>query len=263
VGKLAKTLGHPLFEQVGKKLFLTEAGQVTLRLCRDVFDALNRAQMTLADMSGLKQGRFRLCVVTTAEYFAPRVLGAFSERYPEVDLELLILNRRLLLSRLRENMDDLYILGQPPEGLDVTATAFLNNPQIPLAARHHHLAGQRAVPLEVFAREPMIIRESGSGTRKAVELFFKQEGLRPRIKMELGSNEAIKQAVAGGLGVTILSRHCVSLAGDTPLLAMLDVQGLPLQRQWHVVHPRTKELSPVARTFLDFLLSPEIRLNGP
>ncbi len=262
VARLAKILGHPLFEQVGRKLYLTEAGKVTQQLCRDVFEALNRTQMTLADMSGLKQGRFRLCVVTTAEYFAPRVLGAFSEQYPEVDLELLVLNRHVLLSRLRENQDDLYILGQPPEELDVMATAFLNNPQIPLAAHHHHLVGQKDIPLEIFAQEPMIIREAGSGTRKAVERFFREAGLRPRIKMELGSNEAIKQAVAGGMGVTILSKHSVSLAGETPLLTMLDVQGLPLQRQWHLVFPRTKELTPLAKAFSEFLLASAIRLEG-
>ncbi|WP_199221563.1 LysR substrate-binding domain-containing protein [Desulfonatronum sp. SC1] len=179
-----------------------------------------------------------------------------------MDLELLVLNRHVLLSRLRENLDDLYILGQPPEGLDVTATAFLSNPQIPLAAHHHHLAGQKNIPLRVFAQEPMIIREAGSGTRKAVERFFQQAGLRLWIKMELGSNEAIKQAVAGGLGVTILSRHCISLAGDTPLLAVLDVQGLPMQRQWHLVSPRAKELSPLAKAFSEFLLTSATRLEG-
>lgn len=254
VKKLAETLGGPLFEQVGKRLFLTETGRVALGMCEGVFDALRNCQMTLADMAGLKQGRLRLSVVTTAEYFAPRALGAFAERYPGVDLELLVLNRGQILERLNANLDDLSILGQPPEELDVEATPFLANPQVVIAPRRHPLARVGNIPFARLAEEFMILREAGSGTRKAVERIFAERGERPRIRMELGGNEAIKQAVAGGLGLAIVSRHVLSMTGKDSPLTELDVEGFPIERHWRLVRPRGKEPSPVARAFHAFLL---------
>jgi len=271
IKKLAEILGHPLFETVGKRIYLTRAGDVAHACCREMFEALHRCHMTLAEMSGLTWGRMRLSVVTTAEYFAPRVLGVFCERHPGIDIELQVLNRSSLLERLTGNLDDLYILGRPPGGLEVSAVSFMENPQVALAGRDHPLAATRDISLERLAKEPMIMREPGSGTRKFVERLFKQAGLQPRIRMELGSNEAIKQAVAGGLGVSILSAHTLSLLGGSPLLRILDVQGFPVQRYWRLVHPIGKELSPVARAFQTFLLaeaaslveSPMQRLLGP
>ncbi len=263
VKKLADILGHPLFESVGKRTTLTQAGEVAHACCRDIFDALHRCHMTLAEMSGLMWGRLRLSVVTTAEYFAPRVLGVFCERHPGIDIELQVLNRKALLERLAGNLDDLSILGQPPEGADMEAVAFLDNPQVALAGREHPLVRERNIPLARLAREPMIMREAGSGTRKFVERLFQEADLPLRIRMELGSNEAIKQAVAGGLGVSILSAHTLSLLGDSPLLHVLDVQGFPIMRQWHLVHPAGKELSPVARAFSEFLLHEGASLVSP
>ncbi len=254
VRKLADILGHPLFESVGKRTTLTQAGEVAYACCREMFDALHRCHMTLAEMSGLTWGRLRLSVVTTAEYFAPRVLGAFCERHPGIDIELQVLNRKALLERLAGNRDDLSILGQPPEGADMEAVAFLDNPHVALACPTHALVGERNIPLARLAQEPMIMREAGSGTRKLVERLFHEVDLPLRIRMELGSNEAIKQAVAGGLGVSILSVHTLSLLGESSLLHVLDVQGFPIMRQWHLVHPAGKELSPVARAFQEFLL---------
>jgi len=263
VGKLAETLGAPLFERVGKRIFLTEGGRLLRARSGEIIEALDRLRMDLADMEGLKSGRLRLAVVTTAEYFAPRALGVFCARHPGVEVELLSLNRRQALARVAANADDLYILGQPPEGLDVVAEAFLENPHIPLAHSGHPLAGKKDIPLERLAEEPMIVRERGSGTRKAAEKLFRDAGLSLRIRMELGSTEAIKQAVAGGLGVTILSAHALSLTGLAPLFASLDVRGFPLRRQWRLVQPRGKILSPVAAAFREFLLREGPGLLGP
>lgn len=251
IKKLSEAFGAPLVEHVGKRFFLTPAGEEVFACCQKVLEALGTASMNLAHMSGLTKGRLRLSVVTTAEYFAPRVLGGFCRQYPGIDIELKVLNRQQLLRRLAENLDDLYILGQPPGGLDLECTRFLKNPQTPLAAATHPLARERDISLERFAAEPMIMREAGSGTRKAVEQIFAAAGLSLQVVMELGSNEAIKQAVAGGLGVSVLSRHTL---GDTPLLAVLDVRGFPIERHWHVAYPKGKTLSPVAQAFYDFLL---------
>jgi len=257
IKKLSEAFGAPLVEHVGKRFHLTAAGQEVHACCQSVLDGLRTASMNLADLSGLKKGRLRLSVVTTAEYFAPRVLGAFCERHPGIDIELRVLNRQQLLQRLAENLDDLYILGQPPGELDLEGGRFMENPQVPLAAAAHPLARERAIPLARLAAEPMIVREQGSGTRKAVEQIFGDAGLRLQIRMELGSNEAIKQAVAGGLGVSVLSQHTLQQLGETPQLAVLDVQGFPIERHWHVAYPRGKVLSPVARAFHEFLLHQE------
>ncbi|MEW5774924.1 MAG: LysR family transcriptional regulator [Thermodesulfobacteriota bacterium] len=254
VRKLAEAVGHPLVEHVGKGFHLTAAGRVVHACCASVFTALSEMHMTLADMAGLKQGRLRLAVVTTAEYFAPRVLGDFSRRYPGVEVELLVVNRGQVMARFARNLDDLYVIGTPPEGMPAVATPFLENPQVPVAARDHPLARERAIPFARFAREPMIMREKGSGTRKTVEALFRAAGLAPLVRMEFGGNEAIKQAVAGGLGVSILSRHALAMPGEASPVAVLDVEGFPVQRRWHLVYPVGKELSPVAKAFRRYLL---------
>jgi DNA-binding transcriptional LysR family regulator len=255
VKKLAEAVGHPLVEHVGKSFALTAAGRVVHACCEAVFSALSEMHMTLADMAGLKQGRLRLAVVSTAEYFAPRVLGDFSRRYPGIEVELLVVNRGQIMARFARNLDDLYIIGTPPEGLQAVATPFLDNPQVPVAARDHPLARERSIPFARFAQEPFIMREAGSGTRKTVERLFAAAGLAPRVRMEFGGNEAIKQAVAGGLGVSILSRHTLAMPGEDSPVAVLDVEGFPVQRRWHLVYPAGKVLTPVARAFRSYLLS--------
>lgn len=254
VKKLAEAVGHPLVEHVGKRFDLTPAGRVVHACCEAVFSSMSDMHMTLADMAGLKQGRLCLSVVSTAEYFAPRVLGDFSRRYPGIEVELLVVNRGQIMDRFARNLDDLYIIGTPPEGMQAVATSFLDNPHVPVAARDHPLAKERHIPLARFAEEPFIMREAGSGTRKAVEQMFASAGLTPRVRMEFGGNEAIKQAVAGGLGVSVLSRHTLAMSGETSLVAVLDVEGFPMERRWYLVYPVGKILSPVAQAFRQYLL---------
>ncbi len=263
--KLAETLGLALFEHVGKRVYLTAAGEDLLATCRQVFDAFGQLEMSIAEMKGLKKGRLRLAAVTTLEYFTPRVLGAFCERHPGIDVELEVTNRERLLERLMANRDDLYFFGAPPGGLDVEARPFLHNPLVVLAARNHPLAQARRIPLARLIEEPFIMREQGSGTRKAAETFFAEHGLRPEVRLELGSNEAIRQAVAGGLGVAVLSRHILSLDRETGPVIVLDVEGFPLEKQWYLVYPRGKRLSVVAQAFHDYLLTrgPELADASP
>lgn len=253
IKKLADAVGMPLFEQVGKKVYLTDAGHALHAFTRELLDHFARFEMTLADMKGLKQGTLRLAVVTTAKYFAPRLLGPFCQEYPGIDVSLKVSNRERILERLAENQDDLYILGQPPEEIDAVAEPFLDNPLVVLAPAKHPLTGKKRIPLARLAEEPFLLREPGSGTRKALERLFADHGLAIKVRMELGSNEAIKQAIVGGLGVSVLSRHTLALDAPMGQLAILDVAGFPIERQWYVAYPAGKQLSIVARTFLDYL----------
>lgn len=252
VRKLSEAVGVPLFEQVGKRIFLTDAGRSLYESCREMFDTLEHFETTVADMRGLTQGRLRLAVVTTAKYFAPRLLGHFCERYPGVDASLEVTNRERVLERLQGNQDDLYIFGQPPATVDVEAAPFLRNPLVPLAPPDHSLAGRRRVPLAELGAYPLLAREPGSGTRLAVERLFDQRGVSLKVRMELGSNEAVKQSVAAGMGVSVLSQHTLVSGGGE--VAILDVEGFPIERQWYLVYPAGKQLSVAARTFMDHLL---------
>jgi len=251
--QLADIVGLPLLEQVGKRIFLTETGRELLIVVHDILDGLTRFEMIVSDMKGVKAGKLRIAVITTAKYFVPRLLGPFCERFPGIDIALKVTNRERLLQRLEENADDLYILGQPPEHLDMWVEPFLENPMVVLASHNHPLAGKKNISAERIAQEPFLMRESGSGTRIATENFFKEHGLTINFRMELGSNEAIKQAVAGGLGITVLSAHTLALEKSGDELAILDVKGFPIRRQWYVAHSTGKQLSVVARTFLEFL----------
>ncbi|MBP0012986.1 MAG: LysR family transcriptional regulator [Roseofilum sp. SBFL] len=254
VKQLTKAVGMPLFEQIGKRLYLTEAGQELFAACCDVFDRISQLEMTISDLKGLKQGQLKLSVITTAKYFVPRLLGPFCQRYPGVDFALQVFNHEGLLARMSENLDDLYILSQVPENLDVAAHQFLENPLVVLAQREHPLVGQQKIPIERLSGEQFIMREEGSGTRRAVEKLFNEENISVKVKLELGSNEAIKQAIVGGLGLSVLSLHTLALEGATGKLAILDVEHFPIERNWFVVYPNGKQLSVVATAFLEYLL---------
>lgn len=248
----------PLLERVGRRLDLTQAGEEVQATARAVLQRLEDLDTTLAELRGLVRGRLRLSVVTTAEYFAPHLLGAFSRAYAGVEIRLEVSNRELVLSRLMDNEDELAVMGRVPEGMGVVGTPFLDNPLVVLAPPDHPLVGETDIPLERLAEEPVLLREPGSGTRLALERHFAEAGLAPRVAMELGSNEAIKQAVLAGLGVSVLSRHSLTLELASGRLTLLDVAGFPLQRQWYAVHLENRRLSVPARTFLEFL-----RQEGP
>jgi LysR family transcriptional regulator, low CO2-responsive transcriptional regulator len=251
--KLEDAVGLPLVEQIGKRIFLTDAGHALHSTCGEIFDSLDRFEMLAAEMKGMKKGHLRVAVVTTAQYFAPRLLGPFCQKYPGVEVALKVTNRERVLERIADNLDDLYIMGQPPKGVELNSEPFLSNPLVPLAAHDHPLAGKRRISLKRFIEEPFILREPGSGTRIALERLLSMRKLKPRIRMELGSNEAIKQAVAGGLGVSVLSKHTLALEGQTSELVILDVEGFPISRQWHVAYAKDKRLSVIALTFLEYL----------
>jgi DNA-binding transcriptional LysR family regulator len=263
VKNLEDSVGLPLLEYFGRRVHLTDAGRELYTLCETIFQSLERFEMTVADMKGLKRGRLKLAVTTTAKYFVPRLLGPFCERFPGIDVALKVTNRERTLERLANREDDLYIMGQPPEGVDAEACPFLENQLVLMARADHPLVGKPRVPLAALAEQPFIMREPGSGTRLAAEQFFARQRFTVRTRMELGSNEAIKNAIAGGLGVAVLSRHTLALEGEHGHIAVLDVQGFPIRRHWYVAFPANRQLSVVARTFCEYLKNEGEAIVGP
>lgn len=251
--QLAEALGHPLYEQVGRQLHLTAAGKIVSRTSRDVLERLEQTETELASMQGLESGSIRLAILTTAKYFGPRLLGIFSREHPNIDVSLFVGNRQQLLERLADNRDDLYIFGQPPEGLRVVADPFIENRLVLVASKDHSLAGATDIAPDGLTDLPFILREEGSGTRLAAERFFEEHGIRPRVRMELGSNEAIKQTVASGLGVAVLSEMTLQAELASGELVQLDVRGFPLFRSWYIVYATGKRLSPPVAAFREFL----------
>ena len=252
IKKLTETVGIPLFEQVGKRMYLTDAGERLYAGCGDVFRAFSAIEETLTEMRGLHSGHLRLAVTSTGKYFAPRLLGAFIQRYPGIETSLQIHNRKTLIERLANNEDDLYVFAEPPEDQEVMLQAILPNPLVVFARNDHPLAGKTDIAFERLAEEPFLMREPGSGTRMIALRLFGQHGLTPKIRMELSTNEAIREAILAGLGISILSRYTFGLEPEEARLVCLDVEGFPLASQWHFVYPTGKHLSVAARAFMDF-----------
>ncbi len=255
VRQLEDQLGSPLIERLGRRLFLTEAGQVVLASAREVLGEIDRMEMRLAELRGMARGRLRVAVVSTAKYDIPQRLGAFCRAHPGIDVSLTVGNREELLARFAANEDDLYILGTPPEELEAEAHRYAENPLVMIAPRGHPFAGRPLRPADI-ADEIFVMREVGSGTRIAAERYFAAQGLAPAVRMELGANEAIKQAVMAGLGLSVISRGSALLELEQGYLVELTVEGFPLLRHWYVAWPRGKRLSVGARAFLRELFAP-------
>jgi DNA-binding transcriptional LysR family regulator len=254
VSLLEEEVGMPLFEQIGRKIRLAPAGMELLRYATQITGLVREAGETLAAMRGLKRGELKLGAVSTAKYFAPTLLSAFTPAYPEVTLKFTVANREEIVNLLGANELDLVIMGRPPRELDTTAEPFARHPFVIIAALEHPLARRRRIPLKSLARESFIIREEGSGTRASMEHVFRERGVPFRASMEMSSNETIKQAVMAGMGLSFISAHTIALEAETRKLAILDVVGLPVVRDWYVIHLRERILSPIAAAFRAYLL---------
>lgn len=248
--ELSEAVGLPLYEQIGKKLYLTAAGESLASTARAMVDEWQAFGQRMDAMKGLTRGRLRLAVVSTAKYFVPGLLGSFCAAHPEIDIALEVLNRDGVVARLQDNRDDLYIMSAPPTHLALEQHAFLPNPLVVIAPNTHALAGRRQIALSKLEAERFIMRERGSGTRLACDSHFAAQGFTPNVRLELGSNEAIIQAVAGGLGLAVISRHALASHLSEDQLTVLDVKGFPLQSNWWTLYPRGKRLSPVTLEFL-------------
>jgi DNA-binding transcriptional LysR family regulator len=254
VRQLEEAAGLPLLEQLGRRVQLTEAGQELLRYAGGIADLMREAEEAMKALQGIGGGELSIAVTSTAKYFAPRLLAEFRRRHPEVRLRLAVSNREAVVRALTDNAVDLAVMGRPPRGLDTDAAAFAKHPIAVIAAPDHPLAGRRRLPLEALAGETFIIRERGSGTRAAMEHVFAERAFRARETMEMSSNETIKQAVMAGMGIAFLSTHTIGLELRAGRLVLLAVSGLPVMREWYVIHRRGKRLSPAAQAFKSFLL---------
>lgn len=255
VKQLEEQTGLPLTEMVGKKVFLTEAGAEVARHARRIAQQLREADEAIDALKGVHGGRLAIGVISTAKYFAPRLLAEFRRRHPGIELFLNVNNRETVVRQLADNEIDLAIMGQPPQEFTTVAEAFADHPLVIVAAPDHPLAGQKKIAPALLDKEAFVIREPGSGTRATMERYFADVGISPRYIMELFSNETVKQAVMAGLGLSFISAHTVSLECEVGRIVKLPVAGTPIVRRWFVVHRAEKELMPVAETFRAFLLA--------
>jgi DNA-binding transcriptional LysR family regulator len=253
IKQLEESIGLPLFEHVGKKIHLTAAGKEMYGYSQRIRQLLDEADTVIEEMKGVQSGRLAISVATTASHFATRLLAAFAKQYQGVTISLDITNRESLRRQLEFNEPDLVIMGQPPLDLDTESEIFMENPLVMIAPPDHPLASERDIPLQQFENEHFVVRETGSGTRSAIERFFNEHGVTFHTGIEMSSNEAIKQAVEAGLGLGIVSIHTLELELATDTLVMLDVEDFPILRHWHLVHRTGKRLSPPAEAFRQFV----------
>ncbi|MEM7210188.1 MAG: LysR family transcriptional regulator [Pseudomonadota bacterium] len=254
IKRLEHNVGLPLFEKIGKRNYLTEAGQEMHAACIDILQRLEDLNTAISSLQGEIKGRLRLSVVTTAEHFMPHLLGRFVQQYDQVEPSMVVTNRANLIERLNSNQDDLVIMGQVPDGMDMEAFPFLDNPLVVVANPKHDLAKEKSIPLERVVQERILVREPGSGTRMAISRVFESHKLDVNPFMELGSTEAIKQGTMAGLGLSILSRNNLRAELESGNLIPLDVEHFPLMRRWYVGYLKGKQLSRVASAFLAYLL---------
>jgi DNA-binding transcriptional LysR family regulator len=261
IKQLERELGLPLFEHMGKRIHLTQAGHETLRTGRAIGRELANLEQTLADLRGLKGGNLTVSAASTASVFAARLMALFRTLHPDVRVSLNVVNRETLLQQLTGNNIDLALMGQPPERLGLVAQPFMDNPLVVIAGTSHPLAEEQEIPLSRFLDESLVGREQGSGTRGALEKFLAEQGLNYVAAMEMNKNEAIKQAVEAGLGIGVVSLHTIQAELVAGQLCVLDVQGFPLTRQWYIVRREGKRLSPSAHAFTQLVLKEAERLT--
>jgi DNA-binding transcriptional LysR family regulator len=254
IKQLEGNISLPLFEQLGKCIYLTDAGRELYQYSRSISQQLADMEVALDELKGMERGKLNISVVTTANYFAPHLLAKFCQRYTGVTVSLNVSNRETVLKQLSDNLIDLAIMGQPPDHLDIDSQSFMENPLVVVAPPNHPLCKEKNIAVKRLASEIFLVRESGSGTRSAMERFFAAHEIKINKGMETDTTEAIKQAVQAGMGLGIMSRHTVELELETERLKILDIQNFPIMRYWHVVNRKNKRLSNVANTFRDFLL---------
>jgi DNA-binding transcriptional LysR family regulator len=255
VKELESHVGLPLFEQLGRKTYLTPAGFEMLRFSRAMIELLREGEDAMQQLKGIAGGKLNVAVISAGDYFFPMLLAEFARRHRGVILNLTVHNRAELLRQLADNFTDLAIMGRPPEDMDTVNEPFSPHPYVIVAAPSHALARKRRIPMDVIVREPFLVRERGSDTRASMAEAFGNRLSKINIAMELKSTETIKQAVIAGMGIAFLSAHTVTLERRLGCLVVLDVQRFPVMLNWYVVHRRNKRLPPVASAFKAFLLN--------
>jgi DNA-binding transcriptional LysR family regulator len=257
--EISASVGLPLYEVIGKKVFLTDVGKSLAVTAREITQSLASFEQLTYATKGIAKGHLRIAVVSTAKYFMPRLIGSFCKRHPLVDVSLEILNRDGVLGRLRQNTDDLYIMSMPPDDVVLMDEVLMPNPIVVIAASNDPLIKQRNVTLSDLKSRRFILRESGSGTRMTADQYFRMKKFHPDIRLELGSNEAVKESVAGGLGIGVISQYALHGHQKEHGVRVIDVDEFPLKSSWHLVHLASKNLSPIALAFREHIIR---EING-
>ena len=265
IKELESVIGLSLFDRSGRTLTLSTPGEYFLLHARRMLSALKDAEDTMGRLKGAHMGKLTLGMASTAKYFVPKLLAEFRNEHPAVEFRLEIGNRQALVEMLQRNEVDLAIMGRPPRALNTRAEPFAPNPLVMIASPDHPLSRLPDVPPALLANEAFLVRENGSGTRASMDIFFREKGIRPAVAMEMPSNEMIKQAVMAHMGVSFISLHTIRLEVASGLIKLLEVDGLPLFRLWHIVNLHAKLLSPAAEAFRYFVLEKgrEIVARGP
>ena len=253
--EMTENIGFPLFEVISKKIHLTALGKEFAKTAREMTAQWETFEQHVTQVKGLTKGTLKVAVVSTAKYFIPKLLGSFCSKYPEVDISLEVLNRDGVIKRVEENSDDLYVMSKPPLHIDLEDQILMPNPLCMIACKGHPLSLKKNLRLQDLKHERFILRELGSGTRMSTDIHFKQKKFTPTLLLELGSNEAIKKAVASHLGVAIISIHALDQFDYDNEISVLKLQDFPINSQWHLVYLKGKQLSPIAKAFYDHVLT--------
>lgn len=260
IRQLEQEAGLPLTEQYGRQVHLTEAGREVYRYARSILGQVDEMDDILDKLKGFAGGRLRIAAISSANYFAPRLLGTFHQRFPDVNVSINVTNQTAVVRQVVDNEVDMAIMGQPPDDPRLEATPFMDNPLIIVAAPEHRLAARKRIAVGELEKEVFLTREPGSGTRGAMERFFREQKLKLRTGMELGSLSSIKQGVQAGLGLGLLPRGAVELELMAGRLVELKVRGLPIARHWFVVMHKGKRLSLAAEEFRSLLIDEAVDL---
>lgn len=254
IKELESQLGMPLFDRQGRQVTLSTVGEYMLVYARKILSTLKDAEDAAARLQRLESGRLNVGMVSTAGYFLPGLLAEFNKLHPGVDVRLLVGNREMLVKMLQFNEVDIAVMGRPPSDMSTRTEPFSVHPHVFVCAPDHPLLKQGVLSPQVLRDHPMITRETGSGTRGALDEFSRAAGVAPTIKMELWGNEIIKQAVMAGMGLSFLSLHTIGPELDLQRIAILPIQGAPVMRGWNCVHTLAKVLSPAAQALRHYVL---------
>ncbi|MDR9418569.1 LysR family transcriptional regulator [Gracilimonas sp.] len=252
VKKLQEHFGVNLFEMISKELYLTEAGKELYEAQKNIKSEVESLEMALSEIKGMLRGSLNVAAVSTAKYFMPYILGDFRSKFEKIKMSLKVTDRNEVKDLLRKNMCDLAVFSELPKDLDLEAVEFLDNPLLMASAADHPLAKKKNVTFKDLEDHPFLIREPGSGTRIVMQRLLDEHKIDPEIVMELGTNEAVKQAIMAGIGISLISKYSLTLEESVGKIAVLDIDNLPYVNKWKLVYPKGKRLSPAAQSFIEF-----------
>lgn len=252
VKKLTDILETPLFEQIGRKVYLTEAGKILYQASSNILAELGKVEQQINHLKGFSGGTVKMSVISTAQYFVPKVIHKFTQEHPDVTVLMHVGNKEVLLERFNNNQDDFYILGQPPEDLNVNSSRIAVNPLAFVANSQHPLVGKK-LRIQNLTEEVLLMREKGSGIRSQIDNVFKQFEFQPKVKMVLGGLEAIRLGLIQNIGITVASVPTLMKEIEAGEISILNVKGFPINRHWYLIYPKGKDISMVSQKMIDLI----------